>query len=232
MSGRPFRGGTERSKIFYMTEPRRQIICKGCVFRATLHALIFALAIPALTGTAYAAGRFGVPRFHKIALGVLLHDVGPTSDKHEDGVDPHIELQFAPPKGAVWRMIGSPYPTIGLTPNFSGDTSALYGGLTYEYNFSDHFSAKPFSNLFLAGGIGAAVHDGPLHKDNERCLAYSDCGFGWRVIPHFSAEIGYKIGEDNAVSFFYDHMSHRKILPGENEGVDHIGLRYHFLFSP
>lgn len=215
-----------------MTQTRRQIIAKGCVFRAAPVAMISVLVALAFTGSAQAAGGFSTPKFHKVILGVFLHDRGPTSDKHEDGVDPHAELQFAPPKGTVWRMIGSPYPTIGVTPNFSGGTSALYGGLTYEYDFSNHFSSKPLSNLFLAGAIGAALHDGPLHKDNGRCVTESDCGFGWRVIPRFSAEIGYKIGHDNAVSLFYDHMSHRKILPGENEGVDHIGLRYHFLFSP
>jgi hypothetical protein len=33
------------------------------------------------------------------------------------------------------------------------------------------------------------------------------------------------------MSLFYDHMSHRGVLPGEIEGIDHIGIRYHFAFN-
>ncbi len=162
------------------------------------------------------------PLFHKIIVGVLVHDLGPTSDRHESGIDPHAELQFRQPSWKIWKKIGNPYPTLGITPNLQGDTSAAYAGLTYEFALPHDF--------FASGGIGIAIHDGPLHKDWFNCGRDSDCGFGHRILPHFSAEIGYKLHEKQAIGIFYDHMSHKHILPGENEGIDHIGLRYHYIF--
>jgi len=44
-------------------------------------------------------------------------------------------------------------------------------------------------------------------------------------------ELGKYFGKNQGLSLFYDHMSHKGILPGENEGIDHIGIRYHYTFS-
>lgn len=74
--------------------------------------------------------------------------------------------------------------------------------------------------------LGVALHDGPLHKDPVRCQLYSDCGYGIRVLPRFGLELGYRVNSAASVSLFYDHMSHKWIVAGENEGLDHIGLRY------
>lgn len=45
-------------------------------------------------------------------------------------------------------------------------------------------------------------------------------------MPRFGLEIGYRIGSAASVSLFLDHMSHKWLIGGENEGLDHIGLRY------
>ena len=148
-----------------------------------------------------------------LALGILAHDQGPASDHHEHGIDLNLEMQFA-----ALNFFGSPRPHLGATLNFNGATSAVYAGLTFPFYTSPHW--------FLDGAIGAAVHNGPLHKDSSNCLLNSDCGFGSRILPHLGLDIGYRLDTKAKVSLFYDHMSHKGIIGGENEGIDHIGLRY------
>lgn len=147
------------------------------------------------------------------AIGVLAHDQGPFSDHNEHGIDLNLEVQFAPLK-----FIGSPRPHLGATLNFTGDTSAAYGGLSFPFLTSSHW--------LLEGALGIALHNGPLHKDAAECRQNSDCGFGTRLLPRLGLEFGYRLDERSAVTLLYDHMSHKGIIGGENEGIDHIGLRY------
>jgi lipid A 3-O-deacylase len=172
---------------------------------------------------------------HKTIFGLLLHDRGPFSDRHEKGVDLNGELQFKPPEWPAWRWIGSPNPMLGFTPNFNGDTSAFYGGLNYEWSLSnrwvDDVTGNLTRDLFIGVSLSVALHNGPSHKNVVGCEERSDCGFGYRALPRLGFEVGSYIAGKHAVSIFYDHMSHKGILPGENEGVDHIGIRYHLRFG-
>ena len=175
------------------------------------------------------------PWVHKTIFGLLLHDRGPFSDRHEKGVDPHWELQLNPPKWRAWRWLGSPNPMFGLTPNFNGDTSAFYAGLNYELSlanrWTDDLTRNLTKNLFVGANLSVALHNGPLHKDEIGCRERSDCGFGYRGLPRLGFEIGGYFAERHGLSLFYDHMSHKGVLPGENEGIDHIGIRYHLIFG-
>lgn len=147
------------------------------------------------------------------AAGIIAHDRGPTSDRQEDGIDLNLEVQFAP-----LDIFGSPRPHLGVTANFEGDTSVAYGGLSFRFRETPQW--------FIDGLLGVALHNGPLHKDPVRCQLYSDCGYGTRFLPRFGLEVGYRISPDASVSLFYDHMSHKWIVAGENEGLDHLGVRY------
>lgn len=148
-----------------------------------------------------------------LAIGVIAHDRGFASDHHEDGIDLNLEVQFAPRD-----FFGSPRSHLGVTLNFVGDTSMAYAGLGFRLRDTSQW----FADLHLS----AAVHDGPLHKDPVGCKLYSDCGYGIRVMPRFGLEIAYRISPVASVSLLYDHMSHKWIIGGENEGLDHIGVRY------
>lgn len=175
---------------------------------------LLAAALPSHAGDPDAAGRIDV-----LSAGILIHDRGPTSDRHENGIDPNIELQFHPPDWGWWRALGAPRPHLGLTPNLSGDTSALYAGVTYAFD--------PHPRLFAELALGLAAHDGPLHaQDRLACEQDSDCGFGSRVILRYGLELGLRLERGHAVTLIYDHMSHQELLDTENEGIDHIGLRY------
>jgi hypothetical protein len=50
------------------------------------------------------------------------------------------------------------------------------------------------------------------------------------MLPRLGMEIGYRITSGRSMGLFYDHMSHKWVIGGENEGIDHIGLRYRQAF--
>lgn len=167
------------------------------------------ILLPALAGAAEPAGHAA----RLLAVGVFAHDRGFASDNHENGVDLSLEMLFAP-----LDLVGAPRPHLGATLNFIGDTSVAYAGLSFQ----PVDRGRWFVDLLL----GAAAHDGPLHKDPVGCDLYSDCGFGVRVVPRVGFEAGYRLGPDSAISLYYDHMSHKGLIGGENEGLEHLGVRY------
>ena len=205
------------------------------MMRCKLTVVFFLLLVFLSSGYVAGAENGTVPLLRKTIFGLFIHDTGPTSDKHEGGVDPNWEIQLNGPDWKLWRWIGSPFPMVGLTPNFNGDTNVFYGGLTYELSLSnrltDEFTRNLTRNLFVARGVSLALHTGSLHKNKLDCEHHSDCGFGYRVLPRLSREFGTKFWGNHGVSLFYDHMSHKGILPGENEGIDHLGVRYHYTFN-
>lgn len=172
-----------------------------------------AATLAAAVTAALAAPASAAPGSWAWAVGVMAHDRGFASDDHEDGVDLNLEVQFAP-----LAFPGSPRPHLGATLNFNGDTSVAYAGLG--------FRVWDAARWFADANIGAVVHDGPLHKDPVRCEQFSDCGFGTRYLPRLGAEIGYRLSPRASIGLFYDHMSHKWVVEGENEGLDHIGVRY------
>jgi hypothetical protein len=179
-----------------------------------LLATLLAAALPGHAGESAATSLLD-----SLSLGILAHDYGPLSDRHENGIDPNLELRFRPPDWAGWRAIGTPRPHLGVTPNFSHDTSVLYAGVTWAFD--------PHPRLFTEIGLGLALHDGPLHaEDPVACDLDSDCGFGSRILPHFSLELGVRLDGRHAVTLYFDHVSHMGYLDDENEGIDHLGLRY------
>jgi lipid A 3-O-deacylase len=179
----------------------------------------------------------GKPWVRRVSFGIVAHDIGFISDKRENGVDPNWEVQFNRPDWTWWRWLGSPYPSIGVTPNFNGETTAFYFGIfNYEFSLSNRFLddlTNDFTkNLWISGGLTTAIHTGPLHKNETKCKADSDCGFGSRVLPRISLELGYNFSKNHGLSLFFDHMSHGSVGCSciQNEGIDHTGIRYHFTF--
>jgi hypothetical protein len=181
-------------------------------------------------------GQANKPWVRKLAFGILGHDVGFISDhKQRGGVDPNWEVQFNPPEWRWWRWVGSPSPMAGATPNFNDKTSAFYLGLAWEISLSNRFLdnlTNDFTKrLWLSPGVTAAVHTGPLHKNDTQCRETDDCGFGYRVIPRIQFELGVSFWENHAISIFFDHMSHKGLGNAQNQGLDHTGIRYHFTFN-
>ena len=177
------------------------------------------------------------PWVRKVVFGIFVHGAGPISDKRrETGVNPNWELQFLPPEWRLWRFIGSPFTVVGITPNFNGQTSQLYGGINYELSLSNRFTDPLTFNLtktlFFSGVLGPTVHNGPLKKSEASCQdEHGDCGYGYRVLPRFSLEVGTHFWKNQGVSLYLDHMSHKSIGNTQYEGLDHVGIRYHFILN-
>ena len=178
------------------------------------------------------------PWVRKVAFGVVAHDVGFISDQWEHGADPNWEVQFNRPDWSWWRWLGSPYPIVGATPNFTGNTSAFYFGIfNYEFSLSNNFlnglTNDLTKNLWFGAGLSTAIHTGPLRKGEFRCDVQNNCGFGSRVLPRISLEMGYTFAKNHGVSLFFDHMSHGSVGCAciQNEGLDHTGFRYHYTFD-
>lgn len=167
-------------------------------------------------------------------FGVLLHDRGPFSDRHESGVDPNWELQFQPSGWPPWRWIGAPNPIRGVTPNFVGDTSVFYGGLSDELSLSQRWLnrvAQDWSKpLVVSGSLSYRASRWTFAQRQNLLSGKEQCRFWVSAIAATGCRIWRLLQRTARAVHFYDHMSHKHVLPGEKEGIDHIGLRYHFTF--
>ncbi|HEY5597315.1 MAG TPA: acyloxyacyl hydrolase [Kiloniellales bacterium] len=150
----------------------------------------------------------------EVRVGVLAHDVGVFEDSREDGMDPSLEVYFTSP--ALLAAVWSPRPHIGIAVNTSGDTSQIYGGLTWDWPFW-----KPF---FIEGSLGLAVHDGELnHSSGDRR------DLGCRVLFRESVALGARFLERHAIAIQFAHISNANLCAG-NAGLDAIGIQYGYQF--
>ena len=152
--------------------------------------------------------------FSEIRFGALAHDTGPFSHKKEEGVDANVELLFTSP--SFLKVLWSPRPHIGGNINSKGDTSQVYFGLSWEWDFWRH--------MFGGFSLGGAWHDGettnaPLDRKELGCS----------VLFRESVELGFRIGERHSLSAFLDHISNAKLC-STNEGLENVGMRYGYKF--
>lgn len=152
---------------------------------------------------------------HELRFGLLAHDVGGlwSGFNEEDGADVNIEASLTPSLALAFATLR---PAIGASINTEGDTSKLYAGARLEREIA--------MGLFLAAGVGAAIHDGKL-KDGHRGRK----ALGARVLFHIPVEAGYRLDDHHSLSIYFDHVSNA-FLADENEGMDTLGLRYGYRF--
>lgn len=150
----------------------------------------------------------------QISLGALAHDQGPFSSNKEGGVDTHVEIRFVSPK--FLDLIWSPYPHIGANINSSGDTSQVFIGLSYEWEF--------WGNYFAGFSLGGAWHDGettnaPLDRKELGCS----------ILFRESINVGYRFTKHQGIGLHLDHISNAKLCD-TNEGLENVGVRYSYRF--
>lgn len=152
---------------------------------------------------------------HEVKMGILAHDIGGlwSGFNREEGADLNLEAILTP-SITFWTI--TLRPAIGVSVNTSGDTSKIYLDARFEHNFE--------GGVFVALGVGAAVHDGEKHRVRRDRKA-----LGSEVLFHFPVEIGYRFDDHNSVSVFFDHISNAN-LADRNEGMDTLGLRYGYRF--
>lgn len=173
----------------------------------------FSHPLHAQTTTA-AASESGV--LYGFRAGLLVHDIGGlwSQTRAEGGVDWNAELVFRKPSFTLWG--GMILPNVGVSINSRGDTSKIYGGVVWEFVFSNGF----FFNI----GTGLAVHNGQLESDdaNKKEL-------GSRILFREPIEFGITFCERHRISIMFDHISNA-YLARPNEGLDTIGVRYGYQF--
>ncbi|MGQ0676589.1 MAG: acyloxyacyl hydrolase [Rhodospirillales bacterium] len=174
-----------------------------------------ASAPPAEDRLRYGAGsKYGLS---ELRFGLLAHNRGPIASRTEDGAQINMEARFASP--GFLSLLFEPRPTIGASINTAGDTSFLYGGLTW--------GGFVWKGLFVEGFFGMAVHDGWLDshdRDPPRRL------MGSRVVFREALEFGYRFLDVHSISFMVDHYSNAGWIAERNQGNDDFGLRYGYKF--
>jgi lipid A 3-O-deacylase len=175
--------------------------------------LILALVLlgPALPASAAEAGDSIVS---EVRGGVFGHDIRMLSFHRENGADINGEVLFVSPEylDAVW----SPRPHLGATVNLDGNTSTVYGGLTWEYDLP--------ADYFVDANLGLAAHNGRLNTDNPRRKS-----LGSPVLFRLGAALGYNLTEQVNISIQVEHYSNAAIAY-PNEGMDNAGIRLGYRF--
>ena len=145
-------------------------------------------------------------------FGIMQQDV--ESNPIEDSISINLEVLFATKlKSLPW----SPHPVIGATINTDNDTNQLYGGMAWQYDFSERF----FTEIFLGG----AIHDGeedpdtPLAGNREAHRAYG-CPLNFRE----SLSFGWRLSSQYSLMATVSHMSNASLCDA-NDGLTNAGIR-------
>jgi lipid A 3-O-deacylase len=158
----------------------------------------------------------------EVKTGLLAHDVGFLGDHTERGFDVNLEMLFTSPD--LLAILGSPRPHIGADINTAGDTSDLFGGLTWGISLIQNLF-RPGDAVFLNGSLGGALQDGysdgtPLRKHKK---------LGSPVLFRESAELGYQVTPTISISAILEHISNAD-LAQHNAGITSAGGRVGFKF--
>lgn len=156
-------------------------------------------------------------------LGLLAQDRGPIVNDVESGAAVNAELLFNSPR--LLDAIGSPRPHLGISAATDPDaTSYAYAGLTWEYDFQQHW--------FLVGGLGLAIHNGETLRKSEQNP--DDWGrvktLGCRVDFHWGIGAGRRLSEDWNVALHYEHVSSGDVCIKGALGLENVGIRFGRLF--
>jgi lipid A 3-O-deacylase len=153
----------------------------------------------------------------EIKLGISHHDTGVFGESVEEGADIGGEVLFVSPD--VLSLVWSPRPHLGVHVNTAGDTSQLYGGLTWEFTL--------WRGLFVAASFGFSVHDGEAGGNTGKP---DKQGLGTRFLFRESLELGWRFdGGTHSLSVMLDHISNAG-LSDDNDGLDTLGVRYGYRF--
>jgi lipid A 3-O-deacylase len=188
----------------------------------------FALAGIAL---AAAAAMPGVARaddegiFSEIRLGGYEHDASILGHQKETGDDIGAELLFTSP--GLLEIIGAPRPILGVLINDAGQTSQVYSGLTWTWNFL-HDVVIDGDGFYLEGTEGPGLNNGHINVTNP-FESQHEKSLGSNILFREDIDLGYHITPRWSVAISYNHISNAD-LGVRNEGLNDIGARIGFKF--
>lgn len=183
-------------------------------------ALAFCGAAPAVAADALSAPQgesaYSIPFLDELRLGGLYTN----PDQKETGAVVQIEAVFSQfithDFGNTYvNAIFSPRPHLGANINVTGETSAAFAGLTWQFPI--------IGPLFVEGEFGGAVHNGELSNagPNRQQL-------GCRFLFHEVGSIGLQFNRFSILGTI-EHFSNAGICE-ENDGLTNVGIRVGYKF--
>ncbi|WP_353181758.1 acyloxyacyl hydrolase [Bosea sp. (in: a-proteobacteria)] len=170
------------------------------------------LALP----LAYAPPAVGAGLISELRGGLLAHN---PAGRESGSADANLEVLFVKPFEAADPALAFLVPRLhlGTTLNTAGDTSAVYAGFTWTYDFTD--------KLFAEVSAGAGFHNGQTGH-----LVPSDrIALGCSPLFRESASLGYRISRNWSVMATVEHMSNAGLCRS-NPGITNYGLRVGYVF--
>ena len=181
-----------------------------------LRLLILVLAIAVLVTDGAPSAFAGDGLIYELKVGALDHDVANLWSgfrREKESLDINIDAQLSP---SMQLFFGTLRPAVGGTINTEGLTSIGY--------VDARWTIESASGLFFALGLGAAVHDGNIGREDPTRKA-----LGSRVLFHIPLEFGYRFDAHNSISAYFEHTSNA-YTQTYNEGMDRLGVRYGYRF--
>jgi lipid A 3-O-deacylase len=157
----------------------------------------------------------------EVKAGVLDHDVGVFGHHVEKGVQINGEVLFTSP--GIFKIIGSPRPTLGIGVNSAGSTSYAYFDMTWTPMLWENLMQSG-DGIYAGGFLGGAVHNGNLNQAGQDKKA-----LGTRALYHIGLEAGYRITPTYSVEGYFAHLSNANAA-ARNAGLNDIGIRAGFKF--
>lgn len=151
----------------------------------------------------------------QLTIGGGAQDIGPFSNREEEGFSINFEARFTPPE--FFKYIWLPQIIAGTSLSTAGDTSIVgYLGLQYEWDL--------WKGLFAGFSTGGSYNNGFDTTDDPDRKE-----LGCSLLFRQSINLGYRITEKVSFEGYYSHNSNASICE-ENESLEIVGVRTGYRF--
>jgi lipid A 3-O-deacylase len=161
----------------------------------------------------------------ELRFGVYEHDASVLGHQKETGVDFGNEILFTSPD--FLSVIWSPRPIIGALINSAGETSQVYAGLTWTWNFV-HDVLRNGDGFYVEFSEGPGFNNGKLNV-TDPVQSQKRKSLGSHVLFREDLDLGYHLTPQWSLALSYNHVSNADLAP-RNEGLNDIGVRVGFKF--
>jgi hypothetical protein len=110
-----------------------------------------------------------------------------------------------------------PRPHVGASVNFSGKTSNLYAGVTWQFELTERF--------FVEASFGGAINNGEAGIVVPADRVAMGCNWSFRE----AASLGYRLTGNWTVTATVEHFSNAGLC-NQNRGLTNAGLRLGYRF--
>lgn len=156
------------------------------------------------------------PRIFEFRLGAFVHDPVSPEKGSADANGEFLVDVFRRDRGTFWGAL-TPRVHVGVTGNFAGKTSQVYGGFTWTFDLTQR--------VFIEAGLGGAAHNGKTALLPP--VGFNAMGCGWAF--HEQGTLGYRLTEAWSVMLTVEHTSNGGACR-QNRGLTNVGMRVGYAF--